>query len=379
MSWRKIGKNKYKLDVERQVNGERKRKTKTCNTDLKGRDLNRFMQARENEIYDLLGEPDDVVDYSEISYRQFVDIFIGSRDVEGKSADFYGYCLYGHCLNYFKDKKIKTIKRADVVDFIKKLREYISPRTKEPLKPKTIKHHRDCLRALFNHAKYLEIIETNPADYIKIDPVPNQVRGRYYEPEDVDRLISTLESEGDYKYYAFFILQLYTGCRPSEIYGLTWDKIDFKREQITIDQALVKSKSAGGYVLKSTKAHDIRIKTLPGSIAMMLKKLKGTSLGVTDYIFTNADGNHLGERAFREYLRRFCDRHDLPYLPPYAIRHTTGTLLAAKGIPVANVAKQLGHASTQTTSKYIHATKSVDEEAENILADTVRPKMRIVK
>lgn len=379
MSWRKIGKNKYKLDVERQVDGERKRKTKTYNTDLKGRDLNRFMQARENEIYDLLGEPDEVIDYSEVTYRQFVDIFIGSRDVEGKSVDFYGYCLYGHCLDYFKDKKIKTIKRADVVDFIKKLREYISPRTKEPLKPKTIKHHRDCLRVLFNHAKYLEILEANPADYIKIDPVPNQVKGRYYEPEDVDRLISTLESEGDYKYYVFFILQLYTGCRPSEIYGLTWDKIDFKRELITIDQALVKSKSAGGYVLKSTKAHDVRIKTLPGSIAMMLKKLKEISLGVTDYVFTNADGNHLGERAFREYLKRFCKKHDLPYLPPYAIRHTTGTLLAAKGIPVANVAKQLGHASTQTTSKYIHATKSVDEEAENILADTVRPKMRIAK
>lgn len=379
MSWRKIGKNKYKMEVERQVRGERKRKSVTYNTKLKGRDLNRFMQARENEIYDRLGEPDDVVDYSEVTYRQFIDIFIDSRDVEGKSVDFYEYCLYGHCLKYFKDKKIKSIQRADVVDFIKKLREYISIRTGEPLKPKTIKHHRDCLRALFYYAKYLEIIETNPADYIKIDPVPNQVQGRYYEPEDVDRLISTLESEGDYKYYAFFILQLYTGCRPSEIYGLTWDKIDFKREQITIDQALVKSKSAGGYVLKSTKAHDIRIKTLPGSIAMMLKKLEGTSLGVTDYIFTNGDGNHLGERAFREYLKRFCKRHDLPYLPPYAIRHTTGTLLAAKGIPVANVAKQLGHASTQTTSKYIHATRSVDEEAENILAEIAKPKLKLVK
>ena len=379
MSWRKIGKNKYKMEVERQVDGERKRKSVTYNTKLKGRDLNRFMQARENEIYDRLGEPDDVVDYSEVTYRQFIDIFMDSRDVEGKSVDFYEYCLYGHCLKYFKDKKIKSIKRADVVDFMKKLREYISIRTGEPLKPKTIKHHRDCLRALFYYAKYLEIIETNPADYIKTDPVPNQIKGRYYEPEDVDRLISTLESEGDYKYYVFFILQLYTGCRPSEIYGLTWDKIDFKRGQITIDQALVKSKSAGGYVLKSTKAHDVRIKTLPGSIAIMLKKLKEISLGVTDYIFTNADGNHLGERAFREYLKRFCKKHDLPYLPPYAIRHTTGTLLAAKGIPVANVAKQLGHASTQTTSKYIHATKSVDEEAENILAEIAKPKLKLVK
>lgn len=377
MSWKKIGKNKYKMDVERQVNGRRKRKSKTYTTDLKGRDLTRFMQAKENEAYDKLGEPDDVVDYSEITYEDFAALFIASRAVEGKTVDFYEDCLYGHCLDYFRGVKIKSILRADVVAFVKKLQAYISKRTGRPLAPKTIKHHRDCLRALFNHAIYLEIIDKNPADHIKLDPVPNQVKGRYYEPEDVDRLLSTLESEGDYKYYVFFVLQLYTGCRPSEMYGLTWDKIDFDRGIITIDQALVKSKSAG-YVVKSTKAHDVRTKPIPAYIEVMLKKLKGISLGVTDYVFTNADGGHLGERAFREYLCRFCDRHGLPYIPPYGIRHTAGTLLAARGIPIANVAKQLGHASTQTTTKYIHATQSVDEEAENILAEIAKPKLRII-
>lgn len=377
MSWKKIGKDKYKMDVERQVNGRRKRKVKTYTTDLKGRDLTRFLQVKENELYDLLGQSDEAIDYGEITYEDFAALFISSRAVEGKTVDFYEDCLYGHCLDYFRGAKIKSILRADVVAFVKKLQAYISKRTGRPLAPKTIKHHRDCLRALFNHAIYLEIIDKNPADHIKLDPVPNQVKGRYYEPEDVDRLLSTLESEGDYKYYVFFVLQLYTGCRPSEMYGLTWDKIDFDRGIITIDQALVKSKSSG-YVIKSTKAHDVRTKPIPAYIEVMLKKLQSISLGVTDYVFTNADGGHLGERAFREYLRHFCDRHGLPYIPPYGIRHTAGTLLAARGIPIANVAKQLGHASTQTTTKYIHATQSVDEEAENILAEIVKPKLRII-
>ena len=377
MSWQKISKGKYKLEVERQVNGKRKRKSKTYTTDLKGRDLTRFLQVKENELYDLLGQSDEAMDYSEITYEDFAALFIASRSVEGKTVDFYEDCLYGHCLDYFCGVKIKSILRADVVAFIKKLQAYISKRTGRHLAPKTIKHHRDCLRALFNHAIYLEIIDKNPADHIKLDPVPSQVKGRYYEPEDVDRLLSTLESEGDYKYYVFFVLQLYTGCRPSEMYGLTWDKVDFDRGIITIDQALVKSKSAG-YVVKSTKAHDVRTKPIPAYIEVMLKKLQSISLGVTDYVFTNADGDHLGERAFREYLRRFCDRHGLPYIPPYGIRHTAGTLLAARGIPIANVAKQLGHASTQTTAKYIHATQSVDEEAENILAEIAKPKLRII-
>ena len=56
MSWRKIGKNKYKMEVERQVDGERKRKSKTYKTELKGRDLTRFMQAKENDVVLVAGK-----------------------------------------------------------------------------------------------------------------------------------------------------------------------------------------------------------------------------------------------------------------------------------------------------------------------------------
>lgn len=378
MSRKKLGKGKYKLDVERRVNGKRRRKTKTVKTDLKGRDLNRYLSAIEDEIYEHLGN-DESKDYTEIIYDDFVDLFMGSRVVEGKTADFYKSCLGGHSLKYFAGRKIKDISRAEVVEFINTMKKYISKSTGKPLSPKTIKHHRDCLRALFNYAKFLEIIDRNPTEYISLDPVPNQVDGRYYEPEDVDLILEALESEGDYKYYVFFVLELYTGCRPSEIYGLTWDKIDFDRGIITIDQALVKSKSAGGYVIKKTKSHEVRTKPIPGYIQVLLTKLKELSLGTTDYVFTNANGNHLGESAFREYFRRFCDRRGLPYLPPYGVRHTTGTLLAAQKIPLPNISKQLGHASTQTTTKYIHATQSVDKEAENILAEAAKPKLKLVK
>lgn len=367
------------MEVERQVRGERKRKSVTYNTKLKGRDLNRFMQARENEIYDRLGEPDDVVDYSEITYEQFVDVFLSHIDVEARTVHFYKDFLMGRTIERFGNKKIKDIKKIHIVDYMKHLKKIISKKTGEPLSPKTIKHYRDCLRALFNYAEDLKIINETPVHNIKVNPVPNQVKGRYYEPDQLDRVMEALQEKGEFKYYVFFVLQLYTGCRPSEIYGLMWDKIDFKRGMITIDQALVLSRESAGYVLKPTKTCDTRTKPLPGNLLRLLEQLKSESLGVTNYVFTNSKGNHLVQDAFRKYLKKFCAKHDLPYIPPYGIRHTTGTILAAKGIPVANVAKQLGHASTQTTAKYIHATRSVDEEAENILAETVRPKLKLVK
>lgn len=379
MSWKKVSKNKYKLDVERQIDGQRKRKTKTITTALKGRDLHRFLKLKEDELYEFLSADEAIKDYSDVTYPEFVQIFMDDLDVEPRTIHYYKDYLLNRTMDYFKPMRITDIKRAHVIDFIKGLQKTISRATGKPLSPKTIKHHRDALRALLNYAKYLDIIDKNPADGIKIEAVPTQVFGRYYEPDEVENILSALQEHGDFRYYVFFVLQLYTGCRPSEIYGLMWNKIDFEHERITIDQALVKSHEAEGYVLKPTKTEDRRVKPLPGSLVILLGQLKELSLGVTDYVFTNAQGDHLGEGSFREYLRYFCKKHELKYLSPYAIRHTTGTLLSANGIPMANIASQLGHASTQTTSKYVHATRSMDEEAAEILSEIIRPQLRSVK
>lgn len=378
MSWKKIREGKYKIDVERQINNARKRKSKTINTDLKGRDLKRLISKTEDELYHAL-ENQDADKYDGILYEDFVDLFITSGDIEDLTIHYYNDYLKRRAMTRFKGTPIANIKRAHIVDFIQDLQKTISPYTKKPLSPKTIKHHRDCLRALFNHAVYLEIIDKNPADHVKVDPVPNQVEGRFYEPEEIDAILGALEEKGDFKYYVFFVLQFYTGCRPSEMYGLTWDKIDFDREQITIDQSLVPKRNAPGYVLKSTKTSDIRIKPLPGSIVVLLEKLKSISLGVSDYVFTNVDGDHLAESAFRKYLRSFCKANNLPYLPPYAIRHTTGTFLAANGTPMPNIAEILGHTNQQTTAKYIHATQNKNDEANEMLAETVRPRIKLVQ
>lgn len=379
MSWKKVSKNKYKLDVERRIDGQRKRKTKTVTTELKGRDLNRFLTIKEDEIYEALGEDEALKNYSEVTYPEFVEIFMRDLEVEPRTIHYYKDYLLKRTMDYFRPMRIADIKRAHVLNFIKQLQKTISQATGKPLSPKTIKHHRDALRALLNYAIYLGILDKNPADGIKIEAVPNQVFGRYYEPDEVEKILTALQKHGDFRYYVFFMLQLYTGCRPSEIYGLMWSKIDFERERIIIDQALVKSHEAEGYVLKPTKTEDRRIKPLPGSLALLLGQLKELSPGVTDYVFTNAQGEHLGEGSFREYLRYFCKKHELKYLSPYAIRHTTGTLLSANGITMANIASQLGHASTQTTSKYVHATRTVDDETAEILSEIIRPQLRSVK
>lgn len=77
------------MDVERRIDEQRKRKTKTITTELKGRDLNRFLSIKEDEIYEALGEDDAIKDYSEVTYPEFVEIFMNDLEVEPRTIHYY--------------------------------------------------------------------------------------------------------------------------------------------------------------------------------------------------------------------------------------------------------------------------------------------------
>lgn len=362
MWYKKKRQNVYKIEVEKTIDGKRYRRSKTVQSNLKGLDLKRYLDSVEYKLLESIEKKDE-----KIKYEDFVVEFIDSLNVQPRSIHYYKDFLLGRSLDYFKGKHIESITRRDVDAFIRQLQKATSRTTGKNLSPKTIKHYRDSLRALFNRAKFLEIIDKNPVDGIKIDPVPNQVDGRFYEPEEVEVILQALKKYGEFIYYVFFVFQLYTGCRPSEVYGLMWDRLDFENKTITIDQALVLSRESEGYVLKQTKTGEKRIKPLPDELSELLQKLPKRG----KFVFTNENGRFLEQNAFRRYFKKFCKEHNLKYLPPYAIRHTTGTILSANGIPMANIADQLGHTNTMTTSKYVHATKKINDEASQLLGGVI--------
>ena len=66
-------------------------------------------------------------------------------------------------------------------------------------------------------------------------------------------------------------------------------------------------------------------------------------------------------------LVRACERAGItPVISFHVLRHTHGSLLAMKGVPMPVIARQLGHADTRMTEKhYAHLSP-------NYVADTIR-------
>jgi len=70
-------------------------------------------------------------------------------------------------------------------------------------------------------------------------------------------------------------------------------------------------------------------------------------------VFLNADGNPYKPRSFRQRLLRWCKRAGVQPRPPYALRHTFGSMEAEANINQTSLSQLMGHTTIRTTARYI--------------------------
>lgn len=71
------------------------------------------------------------------------------------------------------------------------------------------------------------------------------------------------------------------------------------------------------------------------------------------FIFLNGHGKPYTAGVFRVRLKRWCKRAGVKPRPPYALRHTFGSMEAEANINQTVIAQMMGHSQLRTTSRYI--------------------------
>ena len=94
----------------------------------------------------------------------------------------------------------------------------------------------------------------------------------------------------------------------------------------------------------------------------------------TDRLFTQFYGTPLHPDTVSTWFGDFVKRAGLPDISPHSLRHTNATLQISGGVPLPTLSNRLGHTSPTTTSRiYIHAIRTADEAAADILEDILSP------
>jgi len=177
-------------------------------------------------------------------------------------------------------------------------------------------------------------------------PKNSDVRSReYLLPDEVEALVKAAGQVGRHRLRdrALILVAYRHGLRVSELVGLRWDQIDFKRAQMHVNRLKNGSPST----------HPIE-----GDELRQLRRLHREYLDAP-FIFTTERGGPLTRSTVSKLLSRAGQEAGLPFpVHPHMLRHSTGYYLANKGVPTRTIQAYLGHKSIQHTVRYTELASS---------------------
>ena len=132
-------------------------------------------------------------------------------------------------------------------------------------------------------------------------------------------------------------IALNSGIRPSEQYGLTWERVDLTRKVITIP-----------------KSKNRRTRHIPlNSVAVTaFKALQRRSLDGAGPVFVTMAGEPL--RGYKHWFEPAVAEAGVRDFTFYCLRHTFASRLVMAGVDLRTVAELMGHQQIQMTMRYAH-------------------------
>ena len=86
-------------------------------------------------------------------------------------------------------------------------------------------------------------------------------------------------------------------------------------------------------------------------------------------LFPSTKGTYLDPKSFEIRLKAVSKRCEIKKVNPHALRHTLATRLVEGNVPLNIVQGILGHASIETTRKYLHGNEEIEREAIGTMTD----------
>ena len=235
--------------------------------------------------------------------------------------------------------------------------------TGKPLSAKTVRHDLNFISDVFKYGIRMGIVSNNPCRNVCLPKIEHKEK-QIYTVEEVNKFLTLLAHE-PLKYRAFFNLAVYSGFRRGELLGLEWKDVDFENNIISVRRTSCYTKSKGVYTDTTKTRKSQRTMKFPQEIMDLLKQLReeqdGEALKMgdhwvdTDRLFTKDNGEAQHPNTTYTWLKRFCEKNELPFYGLHTFRHLFASCLVNEGVDIVSVSGALGHSTVSTTSNiYCH-------------------------
>ena len=300
-----------------------------------------------------------------MTLREFVqEIWGPSLDVEDQTKIDYENIYNSHIDPEFGDRAIGTITPSEIQRWRVRLKNTVAT-TGYQLKPSYIEKLTNQLGSILRVALDNEVIHKNPMSKIKRRKPKTDKR---IVPLDMATIKSLADGFAP-RWQIVVWIGFFTGMRPSEVLGLTWDRLDFEGSTITVDRQLSRfSDQVFEKHLKTAKTY----RTIPFPVGLqdlITNHVNRFGLGPHGLLLQNRSGKIWrykdASAMFREVARPLgMDKGE----GLHQLRHTFVSVLIQLNLNAKQIQEWLGHESIlETMDRYGHLFPNSLNEASQLL------------
>lgn len=231
------------------------------------------------------------------------------------------------------------------------IRSYLALMHDNKLARRTIARRISSLRSFYRYLRREDRVKTNPFTQVRTPKLEKKLPV-FLEEFEINLLLrmpdcTTVLGRRDRAILEFLYS---TGCRVSELVGLTLTRVDLgnryailmgkgrKERLVPLGHPCVAAME--DYLRRSRRQLMVRYQAAPHQA-----------------VFVNSRGTPLSSRSVRRILDKYVDMCALQkHVSPHTIRHTFATHLLDHGADLRAVQELLGHVSLSTTQIYTHVT-----------------------
>jgi integrase len=202
------------------------------------------------------------------------------------------------------------------------------------------------------------LLTRNPLALVERRPVQDYAAAQPLSAESVADALASIDRDSPQgkRDFALLAVAIFTGRRLSELAHIRWGDITWEKGHATVTFT-----GKGAKVMRDT---------LPVGLSAALQDYVSTVHGTPTpetVVWVSLSNYHFAQPLSLQGIADICQKH-LGTSKVHATRHSFAHLMEQLGAPVSEIQSRLGHASLQTTSKYLASLRSADNQHGDALA-----------